>query len=84
MPLNFDASGYNHEDLPADSTIYMSIDTPIQKLPVNFYASIPNYLHDLPVHPTTALHIIQIYLEINLPLYHHAFLPANHEDLPID
>ena len=27
---------------------------------------------------------IQIYPEINLPLYHDALLPANHEDLPVD
>ena len=47
VPVNFDASGYNHEDLPADSTV----------LPVQCYASIPIYLRDLPVHPTTALHI---------------------------
>ena len=75
VPVNF--------DLPADSIVYMSIDAPIQKLPIHFYASIPNYLHNLPVHPTTALHI-QIYLEINLPLYHDAFLTAHHEDLPVD
>jgi len=32
VPVNFDAFGYNHEDLPADSTVYMSIDKPVQKL----------------------------------------------------
>ena len=30
--VNFDASGYKHEDLLADSTVYMSIDVPVQKL----------------------------------------------------
>ena len=32
VPVNFDASGYNHENLPANSTVYMSIDAPVQKL----------------------------------------------------
>ena len=30
------------------------------------------------------LYIHKIYPEINLPVYHDAFLPANHEDLPVD
>ena len=32
VPVNIDVSGYNHEDLPADSTVYLSIDAPVQKL----------------------------------------------------
>ena len=54
VPVNFDASDYNHEDLPANSTVYMSIDAPVQKLPVKCYASIPIYLRDLPIHLATA------------------------------
>ena len=32
VPVNFDASGYNNEDLPADSTVYKSIDAAVQKI----------------------------------------------------
>ena len=32
VPVNFDASGYNHEDLSADSTVDMFIVAPVQKL----------------------------------------------------
>ena len=34
--------------------------------------------------PNYCFTYIQIYPEINLPLYHDAFLPANHEDLHVD
>ena len=58
--------------------------TSSKTLPDQCYASIPIYFRDLPVYPTTAPHIIiQIYPEINLPLYHDAFLLANHEDLAV-
>ena len=39
------------------------------------------------IYPSTqllALHNVQIYPQINLPLYHDAFLPVNHEDQPVD
>ena len=32
VPVNFDTSGYNNEDSPADSTVYMSTDAAVQKL----------------------------------------------------
>ena len=81
VPVNFDASGYNHEDLPADSTFYMSKDAPIQKLSLFIFMH-PYRITRPPNYCST--YIIQIYLEINLPLYHDAFLPANHKDLPVD
>ena len=32
VPVNFNASAYHQKDPPADSTVYMSIDAPVQKL----------------------------------------------------
>ena len=85
VPVNFDASGYNHEYLPADSTVYMSIDAPVQKLsPFSFMHP---FRFTFAIYPSTQLLLyvyIQIYPEINLPLYHDAVLPAIHEDLPVD
>ena len=84
VPVNFDASGYNLKDLPADSTVYMSIDAPIQKLSPSFlciHSELPPRSTHPPNYCSTYIHI---YLETNLPLYHDAFLPANHEDLPVD
>ena len=81
VPVNFDASGYNHEDPPADSTVYMSIDAPVQNL-FPFIFMHP-FLIISTIYPTQ-LDIIIIYPKINLPLYHDAFLPANHENLPVD
>ena len=44
VPVNFDASGYNNEGPPADSTVYMSIDAAVQKLSRAFlciYSELP-------------------------------------------
>ena len=83
--VNFDASGYKHEDLLADSTVYMSIDAPVQKL--SPFSVMHPFRFTFTIYLSTQLLLyiyIQIYLEINVPLYHDAFLPANHEDLPVD
>ena len=76
VPVNFDASGYNHEDPPADSTVYMSIDAPVQKLSPFIF------MHPFRI-ASTIYQSTQLLL-YNLHLYHDAFLPANHEDLPVD
>jgi len=85
VPVNFDASDYNHEDLPANSTVYMSIDAPVQKL--SPLSVMHPFQFTFALYPSTQLLLniyIQIYPEIKLPFYHDAFLPANHEDLPVD
>ena len=84
VPVHFDGSGYNHEDSPANSTVYMSIDAPVQKLSPFIF-----------MHPfrTTST----IYQSTQLLLYIHTdlpgnkstslswcFPPANLEDLPVD
>ena len=84
VPVNFASSGYNNEDPPAHSTVYMSIDAAVQKLfpcILCIYCELPSW-STLP--PNYCSAYIQNYPEINLPLYHDAFLPANHEDLPVD
>ena len=49
----------NHEDPPIESTNRLHVHrcTCSQNLPIHFYASIPNNLYDLTIHPAIALHI---------------------------
>ena len=60
VPVNFDASGYNHEDLPANSTVYISIDAPIQKLSP-FISMHPFWITSM-IYPSTQL-LLYIYTD---------------------
>ena len=84
VPVNFDASGYNNENPPADSTVYMSIDAAVQKLSPCIFMYLFRITSTIYRSPNYCSAYIQIYPEINLPLYHDAFLPANHEGLAVD
>ena len=64
VPVNFDASGYNHEDLLADSTVCMFIDAPVQK-PTPFIC-----MHPFRITST-------IYQSTQLLLYIYTDLPGN-------
>ena len=61
VPVNFDASEYNHEDLPADSTVYMSIDAPIQKL--SPFSVMHPFRFTFAIYPSTHL-LLYIYTDL--------------------
>ena len=82
VPVNFDASGYNHKDLPANSTAHTCTRSkPFSHSFFCIYSGLPPQSTCPPNYCST---YIQIYPEINLPLYHDPFLPANHKHLPVD
>ena len=61
VPVNFDASSYNHEDPPADSTVYMSIDSPVQKL--SPFSVMHPFRFTLAIYPSTQL-LLYIYTDL--------------------